>query len=186
MYIQATKLRVGTLVIFQGQPHRVMYVQHVTPGKGQATVQTKLRNLITGNQRDQRFRSTEQIERATLENKSMQYLYSEGTQYHFMDTETYEQVVLDKETISDQIGFLKENMKIQIQFFDDRPVSMELPSVVELKVVETEPEIKGATATASLKPAILETGLKVKVPQFIRQGDVIRVSTEKREYIERA
>ena len=174
------------LIKFQGEPHRIMTVLHLTPGNLRALVQTKMRSISSGVQREHRFSASEQVERISLEQKTMQYLYHEGDHYHFMDTTTYDQVVMDKELIAEQVGFLKESMEISVQYYEGKPVTIELPSTVDLKVKETEPEIRGATATASMKRALLETGISVNVPQFIRTGDVVRISTETGQYIERA
>ena len=135
---------------------------------------------------EEKFRSEDLVERATLDEKEMQYLYNDGNGYHFMDTESYEQVQLSAEILGENVGFLKPEMSIHIEFYGDQPVGIELPQTVDLKVIETTPGIKGATATNQLKPATLETGMVVQVPPFINEGDVIRVNTETGEYQTRA
>jgi len=184
--ISATQLRVGMTILYNGEPHRVTSVQHITPGNWRGMVQTKLKNLRTGSGSENRFRSDEKVEKAHLETHEMEYLYDDSQGYHFMNTETYEQIVLAEEVIGDYTGYLVPNIKFQIEFYDGSPVGVEPPKVVELKVVDTPPQIKGATASASPKPATLETGLVVNVPAFIENGEVIRVDTVEGKYLERA
>ena len=184
--MQANDIRRGMIIVYDGVPHRVLDFQHRTPGNLRAFVQTKLRSLKTGSSIEVRFSSTDNIERAILEEHEMEYLYSDGQMYHFMNTETYEQVALDSETLGDAIGYLAPNTKIQVEFFEGQPIGIDLPSVVELTVVETEPGLKGATASNSPKPAKLETGVTVQVPPFIKEGDRIRVDPSKGVYLERA
>jgi elongation factor P len=165
---------------------RVLDVQHVTPGNLRGFVRVKLRNIRTASLADQKLRSEDEIERATLDEKSMQYLYSDGSSYHFMDTDTYEQIALSDEVLGDMASYLIAEMVIEMEFYGSEPVGIELPQTVDLKVVETSPAIKGATASAQLKPAKLETGLVVQVPPFINEGDRVRVNTETGEYQSRA
>jgi elongation factor P len=183
--MQANDIRRGMIVIYEGVPHRVMDFQHRTPGNLRAFVQAKLRNLKSGSSTEVRFSSTENVERAILDEHEMEYLYSDGDMHHFMNTETYEQVVLDSESLGDATGFLVPGTKIEVEFFDDQPIGVELPPVVELTVVETQPEMKGATASNSPKPAKLETGVTLQVPPFIKEGDKIRVDPNKGVYLER-
>jgi elongation factor P len=185
MHVQASRLRPGMIIEFKGQPHTVMTIMHLTPGNKRALVQSTMRNIITGLQRDHRFSATEHLTRVHLEFKTMQYLYHEGEQYHFMNTETYDQVVIDKEAISAQVDYLKEQSVIKVGYYEGIPVTVELPKTVDLEVVETEPNIRSATASASMKKAKLETGLTVNVPQFIKEGDVVKIKTESGEYLER-
>ncbi len=173
-------------IVHDGEPHRVLSVQHLTPGNKRGLVQTKLRNLITGLSIENRFRSDDRIEKAHLEQHEMEYLYSSDSEYFFMNTETYEQITLDREILGDNIYYLVPNLKLTVEFFDGRPVGIEPPKVVELKVVDTQPNLKGATATASQKPATLETGLVVNVPAFIETGETIRIDTTENKYLERA
>ncbi len=184
--MSATQIRKGMIILFNGQPHRVMEFQHRTPGNLRAFVQVRLRNLRSGTSFEHRFSAGDGIERAVVEQHEMDYLYKDTTHYYFMNAQTYEQVALDEEILGDYSGFLKEGARIQVDFFDGQPIAVEMPSAVELKVVETEPELKGATASNSPKPAVLETGVVVQVPPFIRPGDVIRVDPNEGRYLERA
>ncbi len=171
--------------MYNDTPHRVMDFQHRTPGNLRAFVQAKLRNIKTGSSTEVRFSSTENIERATMEEVEMEYLYADGDMYHFMNTETYEQVALNNETLGDAMNYLVEGAKIKIEFFEGAPMGVELPAAVEMTVVETSPELKGATASNSPKPAKLNTGVTVQVPPFIKEGDRIRVDPTKGVYLER-
>ena len=171
--------------MYNNAPHRVMDFQHRTPGNLRAFVQAKLRNIKTGSSTEVRFSSTENIERAILEEVEMEYLYTDGESFHFMNTETYEQIALNTETLGDAMDYLVEGAKIQIEFFEGAPMGVELPAAVELTVVETTPELKGATASNSPKPAKLNTGVTVQVPPFIKEGDRIRVDPTKGVYLER-
>jgi elongation factor P len=184
--IAATQLRVGMTILFNNEPFRVVSVQHITPGNWRGMVQTKLRNLKTGSSIENRFRSEDKIERAQLEQHEMEYLYSSGDEHFFMNVETYEQTHLTEDTLGDAVKYLTANSRLMIEYYNGSPVGVELPKVVELKVTETTPFIKGATVTATQKPATLETGLVVNVPSFIQAGEVIRVDTEEGKYLERA
>ncbi|KAA0253075.1 elongation factor P [Acidobacteria bacterium ACD] len=184
--IAATELRPGMIVIHNGELHRAHSVVHKTPGNLRGFVQAKLRNLKSGAMNEHRFRSEDRIEKATLDTHEMQYLYSDGTGHHFMNQETYEQVALQDEVVGEAMKYLLPETVITVDFYESNPVSLELPNVVALKVVETEPGMKGATASASYKPAKLETGLVVQVPQFIEAGTVIRIDTRDDAYLERA
>jgi len=184
--MQATRLRKGMLIKAGEDLFRVLDLQHVTPGNLRGFVRVKLRNIRTGTLSDQKLRSEDEIERATLDEKSMQYLYQDGDSYHFMDTETYEQIPLTEEVLGDAMSYLVPESVILMEFYGSEPVGIELPQTVDLKVVETTPAIKGATASAQLKPAKLETGLVIQVPPFISEGDRVRVVTETGEYQSRA
>jgi len=184
--MNASHIRRGMVILFNGEPHKVLDFQHRTPGNLRAFVQAKLRNISTGTSFDYRFSSTETVERAILEQHEMEYLYADGNLHHFMNTETFEQFPLDEETLGDALNYLLPGSKIQIDFFNGQPISVEPPSTVDLTVVETEPELKGATASASYKPAKLETGLMVQVPPFIKEGDVVRINTADGNYLTRA
>jgi elongation factor P len=184
--MQATRLRKGMLIKMGEDLFRVIELQHVTPGNLRGFVRVKLRNIRSGTLSDQKLRSEDEIERATLDPKSMQYLYSDGSSFHFMDTDTYEQIALSDEVLGDMANYLIPEMVIEMEFYGSEPVGIELPQTVDLKVVETPPAIKGATASAQLKPAKLETGLVVQVPPFINEGDKVRVNTESGEYQSRA
>ncbi|MDH4227208.1 MAG: elongation factor P [Deltaproteobacteria bacterium] len=184
--ISATQLRVGMTIMFNGAPHKVLSVQHVTPGNWRGMVQTKLRNLITGSGAENRFGSDDKVEKAVLEEHEMEYLYESGGEYTFMNTANYEQMPISSEDLGDTVYFLIPNVKFAVEFYDGKPVSVKPPKVVELKIVDTPPNMKGATASSSYKPAKLETGLTVGVPPFIETGEVIRIDTEELKYIERA
>jgi len=173
------------IIMYNGTPHRVLDFQHRTPGNLRAFVQAKLRNIKNGSSTEVRFSSTENIERAMLEEHEMEYLYSDGEMYHFMNTETYDQIALDRETLGDAMDYLTPGTKIQVEFFEGSPMGIELPPAVELTVVETAPELKGATASNSPKPAKLDTGVTVQVPPFIKEGDRIRVDPTKGVYLDR-
>jgi elongation factor P len=160
--------------------------EHRTPGNLRAFVQAKMRNLRTGAIIDHRFRSTDDVERAIIDETEMQYLYSDGDSYHFMNTQTFDQVHIHKDVIADRAQFLVPDVMLKVEFYDGRPIDIELPATVDLKVVETEPGIKGGSATNVGKPAKLETGLVVQVPPFIGEGETIRVDTTEGKYLERA
>lgn len=165
---------------------RVLDLQHVTPGNLRGFVRAKFRNIRTGTLSDQKLRSEDSIERATLDEREMQYLYRDGDSFHFMDTDTYEQLHIDAEVLGDAANYLVPEATITVEFYGAEPVGIELPQTVDLKVEDTVPGIKGATASAQVKPARLETGLVVHVPPFVNTGDVIRVSTETGQYLSRA
>lgn len=184
--IAATQLRVGMTILFNNEPCRVVFVQHITPGNWRGMVQTKLRHLKTGSSVEYRFRSEDKVEKAHLEQHEMEYLYNNGSDYFFMNSATYEQVSLDADILGDNVYYLIPNVRFMVEYYDRVPVGVEPPKVVELRVVDTAPNLKGATATASQKPATLETGLVVNVPSFIEKGEVIRVDTGEVKYLERA
>ena len=161
---------------------RVIDVNHLTPGKGHGYVQARLRNVRSNTQRDHKYRSDDSVERTSLDTRNMQFLYADGDSYHFMDTESYEQTHLTSETLGDAVNYLLADAVITVQLFEGDPVGIELPLTAELEVRDTAPSIKGATASAQLKPATLETGLVVQVPPFVSIGDKIRVNTETGEY----
>jgi elongation factor P len=186
MLIPATHLRVGMIIQHQNDLWRVMQVVHVTPGNWRGMVQTKLRNLRSGSQTEYRFRSEDKAERVTLEQHDMEYLYESDGQYHFMNTENFEQIALEEDVLGDAVKFLIPNGRIQVEFHEGRPMGVNLPKTIDLRVVETAPGLKTATVTNVLKPAKTETGLVVQVPNFIGEGDVIRVDTESGDYLSRA
>jgi elongation factor P len=182
----ATRLKRGMIIKLDNELYRIHDLMHVTPGNLRGFVRVKARNLRTQSMSEQKLRSEDVIERATLDEKQMQFLYSDGDGYHFMDTETYEQIHMTADTLGESVGFLKPEMTIDVEFYGSEPVGIELPQTVDLRVVETVPGIKGATATNQMKPATLETGYVVQVPPFIDEGDLIRVNTETGEYLARA
>jgi len=166
--------------------YKVMHTEVQKPGKGPSYLQAKLRNILQGNQTEIRFRSDERVERISLEQQNMEYLYEDPSGFCFMNTETYEQVTLPKEIVEEVIPYLLPNLKAQMEFLEGKPINILLPKVVDLKIVETEPALKGATVSGSGKPAKCETGLVTSVPNFIETGEVIRVDTESGKYLERA
>jgi elongation factor P len=184
--IQATRMRKGTIVKIGGDLFRVLELQHVTPGNLRGFVRVKFRNIRNGTLSDQKLRSEDFVERATLDERDMQYMYNDGDQYYFMDTESYEQTHISSEALGDSVNYLIAEMLIRVEFYGTEPVGIELPQTVDLTVQDTPPAIKGATASAQLKPATLETGLVVQVPPFVSIGDRIRVNTETGEYQSRA
>jgi elongation factor P len=184
--IQASQLRPGMCILFEGDVCRIMNAQHVTPGNLRGFVQARMRNLRSGNSFEHRFSSTEKVERAILDTHQMEYLYSDSSGHHFMNQESYDQITLDDEVLGDNMLYLLPNTVLQIDFHEDRPVGIELPNTVTLEVVDTEPSLKGATASASYKPAKMETGLVVQVPPFIEVGTKILIDTRENKYLSRA
>jgi elongation factor P len=185
--IEYSQVRKGMVIVGDdGQLYYVVDRDLNTPGNWRAILQLKLKNLKTGAVTMNRVRPEDKVEQAYLDKRPMQYLYQEGDEYVFMDLETYDQIHLHREWVGDQILYLKENDNAQVTFYDGKPLSLELPATVELKVVETEPSVKGATAAAQYKPAKLETGLKITVPPFIGVGEVLQVDTRTGEYLSRA
>src|SRR5262245_26773233 len=180
--IQATRLRKGMLIKLGSDLFRILDLQHFTPGNKRGFIQARLRNIRTSTLADQKFRAEEDVERAMLDEREMQYLYSDGDHYYFMDTSTYEQIHISREAMGDSKNYLVADAIIRVRFYDVEPVGIELPQTVDLRVTETVPGIKGATASAQVKPATLETGLVVQVPPFVNEGDRIRVNTETGEY----
>ena len=184
--LQATRLRKGNLIKIGQDLFRILEVHHLTPGNKRGFIQARMRNIRTATLSDQKFRAEEDLERAVLDEREMQYLYNDGDLYYFMDTSSYEQVHISQEALGDSRNYLVAESLIRVEFYDEEPVGIELPQTVDLKVTETVPGIKGATASAQLKPATLETGLVVQVPPFVNEGDRIRVNTETGEYQARA
>jgi elongation factor P len=182
----APQLRKGMIVKIDNKLFRIFDRQHVTPGNLRGFVRVKMRNIQSGSMAEEKFRSEDIVERVALEQKEMQYLYNDADGYHFMDMVTYDQVQLQADLLGDSIGFLKPEMNVEVEFFGENPIGVELPQTVDLKVVSTMPAIKGATATNQTKPATLETGVVIQVPPFIGEGDLIRVNTETGEYQTRA
>jgi elongation factor P len=180
--IQATRLRKGMLIKIGNDLFRILDLQHFTPGNKRGFIQARLRNIRTSTLADQKFRAEEDVERATLDEREMQYLYHDGDHYHFMDTSTYEQIHISAEALGESVHYLIPDAIIRVEFYDVEPVGIELPQTVDLVVKETVPGIKGATASAQVKPATLETGLVIQVPPFVNEGDKVRVNTETGEY----
>jgi len=186
MAIPATQLRPGMIIKHKDDLHSVFSVEHRTPGNLRAFIQAKLRNLRTGAMFVERFRSPDPIDKVNVDEVSMEFLYSDGDDYYFMNTENYEQTHLTRDTLGDAVDYLTANLQIKVEFFDGKAVGIELPQTVELKVIETEPGLKSATASSVTKPAKTETGLVVQVPPFINEGEVIKVDTAEGMYLSRA
>jgi len=186
MAIPATQIRRGMVIVFEGQPCKVLEFRHHTPGNLRAMIQTKLRNIRTGASFEHRFRSADTIERASMEQHEMEYLYSDGSHHHFMNTENYEQTALSEEDLGDAAPWLMPGMKIQAEFYEGSPIGIDLPPSMEFIVTQTEPTLKSATVSNVNKPATLENGVTITVPPFINEGDRIRVDPTEGRYIERA
>ena len=183
--IQATQLRRGNTILHNGELFVVVDHQHITPGNWRGMVQAKIKNLRTGAISEHRFRSEDRVERAILDEREMEFLYQDGSDFHFMDTETYEQTHLHADVLGDSVQYLKPNSRIHVEYYEGKPVGLHLPATVDLKVLETEPGMPSATVSNVLKPAKTETGLIVPVPHFVQEGDVIRVDTAEGKYLER-
>ena len=185
MAIDTSSLRNGLKIELDGEPFSVVYFQHVKPGKGGAFVRTKVRNLKTGKVLDRRFRAGERLELADVEERKMQFLYKDGDQLVFMDTESYEQTPFTAEQVGEDVKFLKENLDVDVLFWRGRPLNVELPNFIEAVITQCEPGEKGDTASNVTKPATLETGAVVQVPLFVKEGEKIRVDTRSGTYVER-
>ncbi len=184
--VTAGDFRKGITFVMNGEPHVVLDFQHVKPGKGAAFVRTKYKNILTGATREEAFNPNDKFENAMIETKKMQYLYNDGDLYYFMDGETYEQVPLSYEQVEDAIKYLRENDEATIKFYAGNAFQVEAPNFVDLKVIETEPGVKGDTATNVTKAATVETGAVVQVPIFIEEGELIQIDTRTGEYLGRA
>ena len=182
----AGEFRNGMTLEIEGNVYQVLEFLHVKPGKGAAFVRTKLKNVIDGGVVERTFRPTETYDEAFIERKKMQYLYSDGDLYYFMDQETYDQIPVSKDTVGDSLKFVKENEEVTIVSYQGNPFSIEPPLTVELLITESEPGVKGNTATGATKPAIVETGAHVMVPLFVDQGETIKIDTRTGEYLSRA
>ncbi|MGH9569902.1 MAG: elongation factor P [Candidatus Angelobacter sp.] len=186
MAIPATQMRPGMIIKHNNDLHLVFSVEHRTPGNLRAFIQAKLRNIRTGAMFEHRFRSADPIDKINVDETAMEYLYQDGDSFYFMNTENYEQIFLSREVLGDAVDYLTANLQIKVEFYDGKPVGIELPQTVELTVIETEPGLKSATASSVTKPAKTETGLIVQVPPFINQGEKIRVDTAEGAYLSRA
>lgn len=184
--ISVNEFKNGLTIEFDGSLWRIVEFQHVKPGKGGAFVRSKLKNLRTGANQEKTFRSTEKVEKAIIDTKSMQYLYADGDNHVFMDTETYEQLELPAAQINDELKYLKENMQVSIMMYGSETLGVELPNTVDLAVAATEPGVRGDTSSGGTKPATLETGLVVQVPFFVNEGDLLTINTSDGSYISRA
>lgn len=185
MALSANDIRKGMVILFEGTPCKVMEFRHHTPGNLRAMVQSRLRNLITGSSFEHRFRANDTIERAALDQHEMEYLYSDGSHHHFMNSENYEQVSLTEDELGDAAQWLMAGLKLQVEFYEGTPIGIELPSSLELTVTQTDPILKTATVSNSNKPATLENGVTITVPPFITEGEKIRVNPTESKYIER-
>ncbi len=185
MAVDTSQFRNGLKLEIDGDPFAMTYFQHVKPGKGGAFVRTKLKNLRTGRTLEKTFRSGEKVNEADVEDRRMQYLYQDGTGLVFMDTETYDQLPLPAEAIGDEVKFLKESMEVSVMLYKGAAINVELPAFLEAEIKQTDPGVKGDTASGATKPATLETGAVVQVPLFIKEGETVRVDTRTGAYVER-
>ncbi|HZS72462.1 MAG TPA: elongation factor P [Candidatus Acidoferrum sp.] len=183
--VKATLLRPGMVIQHEGDLYSVFSTEHRTPGNKRGSMQTRMKNLRTGAIIDYRFRAEEFVDRAILDEIEFEYLYSEGDVFHFMNTENYEQMQMTREELGETVYYLVPNTVVKIEFFQDKPIGVALPDTMDLKVVQTEPTLQKATASAVMKPATLETGLVVNVPPFVNEGDRIRVDTSEARYVQR-
>lgn len=183
--VKATQLRPGMIIRHEGDLYSIFSVDHRTPGNKRGSMQTKMRNLRSGAIVDYRFRAEETLERAILDEVDFEYLYSDGDGHHFMNTENYEQMTLQKDILGDAVDYLIPNMPVKLEFYEGKPIGVVLPDTVDLTVVDTEPSIQKATASAVMKPAKLETGLVINVPPFVGNGDKVKVDTTEGRYIQR-
>jgi elongation factor P len=185
MLLQATQLRPGMIIEYNKDLWRIMTITHITPGNWRGMVQTKLRNIKTGSQTENRFRSEDRVERVILNQVQMQFLYQDGDDFHFMNTESYEQTTIPKDLIEDVVPFLMPDLQVEVEFHETTPLNVRLPKTVDMKVVRTDPGMRSAAVTNTLKPATTETGLVVQVPHFVNEGDTITINTESHEYLGR-
>jgi elongation factor P len=185
MAIPATQIRRGMVIVFEGDPCRITEFRHHTPGNLRAMVQAKLRNLRTGSNFEHRFRAADSITKASLETHNLDFMYKSADTYHFMNSENYDQLEIDEETLGDGAQWMQEGMKIIAEYYNGKPIGIELPNSMELNIVETSPVMKSATKNASTKPAKLENGATVNVPEFISSGERIRVNPNTGEYLDR-
>ena len=185
MAMDTSQFRNGSKIELDGEPYVITYFQHVKPGKGGAFVRTKIKNLKTGRVLDRTFRSGEKVEEADVEERKMQYLYADGDSLVFMDSESYDQIPFSEEQIGDSKKYLRENLEVDVLFWRNNPINIELPPFIVAQVTRCDPGIKGDTAQGGTKPATVETGAVVQVPLFIKEGEKIRVDTRTGEYVER-
>ncbi len=185
MQYSTAQFRKGLKIEISGEPLIIVDFQHVKPGKGGAFVRTKMKSLISGNTLEKTFRSGEKVDVPNLEQKKMSFLYEDESGYWFMDSQTYEQMCLKEDHVEEALGYLKENIEVEILFHNDKPIGIELPMFMELAVAVTDPGVRGNTASGGSKPAKLETGKTIQVPLFINEGDIVKVDTRTDDYIER-
>jgi elongation factor P len=186
MAVPATQIRKGMVIVFEGNPCRVIDFRHHTPGNLRAMVQTKMRNLKTGANFEHRFRADDAIEKASMETHELEFLYQGGDTYHFMNIENYDQIELEAEALGDNAQWMVPNMKIIAEYYDGRPIGIELPQSLTFAIVDTSPVMKTATKTSSYKPAKLENGVTINVPEFVGTGERVRVNPSTGEYLDRA
>jgi len=184
--LKATQLRPGMIIVHEGQLYTVHSVDHRTPGNKRGAMATRMRSLRSGSIIDYRFRAEDFVERAVLDEIEFQYLYSDGEGYHFMNNESFEQIHVSGEVLGDAVYYLIPDLAVKLEFYEGKPLGAVLPDTVDLKVVDTEPTVQKATASAVMKPAKLETGLTIQVPPFINNGDKVKVNTSEATYIQRA
>ena len=186
MALSINEIKSGVTILVEGQVYMVIDTEHVKPGKGAAFVRVKLRNLRNAGVQEKTFRGDEKIDEAYIEEKKLQYLYASGNMYHFMDQDNYEEIAISQDSIGDKKKYLKDNLDVVGYFYKDETLTVNLPNVIEFKIIHTEPGIKGDTAKSGTKPAEIDTGATVQVPLFINEGDKIKVDTRTDEYVERA
>lgn len=184
--LPTSSIRKNLRIVIDGVPFQIVEFQHVSPGKGSAFTRTRIKNMLNNNTIDRTFKNNEKVEEADTEQKEMQYLYKDSEGYHFMNQTTYDQEVLSEDTLGDTVGFLQENVDIKVMYFNGKPIGVEPPTFVVLKVTRTDPAFKGDTVTGGSKPATLETGATVNVPFHIVEGDLIKVDTRNASYVEKA
>lgn len=183
--INVGEIKKGIMIELDGQLQQIIDFQHIKMGRGSAQIRLKMRNVRTGQITDRSFQATEKFQRVRLDHRTVQYLYNDGDQYHFMDTESFDQITLTRDVLDDAVNYLKENINLELLSYNEQPLGVELPITVDLKIEHTEPGFKGDTATGGTKPATVETGLVVQVPLFVNQGETIRVDTRTGTYLER-
>jgi elongation factor P len=185
MVISTSEFRKGLRVLMDNEPFLIVDFQHVNPGKGGAFVRTRLKSYISGNVLDRTFRSGEKLDVPEMEEKQMQFLYKEGTDYHFMNENTYEQMFIDEKSLGDTKNYLKEGMVVMMLFYQEKTLGVDIQNFVELLITQTEPGVKGNTAQNATKPAVLETGYTIQVPLFVEEGDTVRIDTRTGDYMDR-
>ncbi|MCX5756122.1 MAG: elongation factor P [Gemmatimonadetes bacterium] len=186
MAFPATQIRRGMVIVFEGAPCRVLEFRHHTPGNLRAMIQTKLKNIRNGSSFEHRFRAADTIEKADMETQNLEFMYQGGETYHFMNTENFDQLEMDAEMLGDNAQWMQAGMHILAEYYDGRPIGIQLPQTLNLAIVDTAPVMKTATKTASTKPAVLENGVTINVPEFIANGERVRVNPTTAEYMDRA
>ncbi|MGI9139746.1 MAG: elongation factor P [Gemmatimonadaceae bacterium] len=186
MAMPATQIRRGMVLVHNGEPCRVVEFRHHTPGNLRAMIQTKLKNLRSGSNFEHRFRAADTVEKASMETQDLEFMYQGGDTYHFMNTDNYDQIELDEEALGDNAQWMQPGMRIQAEYYDGRPIGIQLPNSLVFEIVDTSPVMKTATKTASAKPAKLENGVTVNVPEFVGPGEKVRVNPNTGEYLDRA